>query len=317
MTTRTTASPRRRPLWDRIFAHPYLLLALAPLFWGGNAVAAKLANGEVLPFVLMIARFVGALLVVTPFALPHLKADWPELRKGWAWLFVYGALGFAAFNACLYVGATFTSAINASIEQASIPVFVLLGNFVIFRVRGTLLQIAGVVVTIIGVLVTATHGDLETIASFRFNVGDGLVLLACVLYSGYALTLRFRPKIHWLSFIFATVLGAVVGGFAFLFAFGGGLAPLASLATTSPKGWLLIVYVATFPSVLAQLCFAQGVTLIGPNRASLFNNLIPVFGTVLSVLIIGEQLEPYHLVAAVIVVVGIVLAEFSARPRAQ
>lgn len=309
------ATPRNRPLLMRIFAHPYLLLSLAPLFWGGNMVAAKLATGEVMPFVLLFSRFFGALMLVFPFALPHLKRDWPEMRKGWGWLLIYGAIGFAAFNACMYVAVTYTSAINASIEQASIPVFVLLGNFVIFRVRGRIVQIAGVVITIIGVMLTATHGDLPSIASFTFNIGDGLVLLACVFYASYALTLKFRPKIHWLSFIFATVMGAVLGAIFFLIAFGGGLAPLASLATTSLKGWLLIIYVATFPSIIAQLCFAQGVALIGPNRASVFNNLIPVFGTILSVIIIGEQLETYHFVAAVIVVAGIVMAEFSGRRK--
>jgi drug/metabolite transporter (DMT)-like permease len=299
-----------------LLAHPYLLLTLAPLFWGGNMVAAKLAVGIVPPFVLLFARFLGALLLVAPLALPHLKRDWPALRQAAGWLFLYGAVGFTAFNACLYVAASYTTAINSSIEQASIPVFVLIGNFALFGVRGKPLQIAGLVLTILGVMLVATHGDLETIMTFRFNVGDLLVLLACLIYAAYALTLRYRPAVHWLSFLGATMVGAVLGAGFFLVTLGGGFGALSALGATSPLGWAIIAYVALFPSLLSQLFFAQGVGMIGPNRASLFNNLIPVFGTILSVLVLGEGLEPYHLLAATIVVAGIVLAEVSARQAA-
>ena len=293
--------------------HPYLLLSLATLFWGGNMVAAKLAVGHITPFVLLFARFVGALLLVLPFAAPHMKAEARPLLKGWGWLLFYGAVGYAAFNACLYAGALFTTAINSSIEQASIPVFVLIANFLFFRVHGRLLQILGLVLTIVGVLLVATHGDLEAIAAFRFNLGDLLVLLACVIYAAYTLTLKYRPAVNWLSFLGATMVGAVIGAVVFLVTIGGGFSTLAALGHTDALGWAIIGYVAFLPSLLSQLFFAQGVGMIGPNRASIFNNLIPVFGTVLSVLVLGEALELYHFIAAAIVVVGIVLAEFSAR----
>ena len=309
---KATAAERNGPL-AAFLTHPYLLLTLASLFWGGNMVAAKLAVGAVPPFVLLFARFIGAALAVLPFALPHLRRDWPVLRRSWGWLLFYGAIGFAAFNACLYEGALFTTAINSSIEQASIPVFVLLGNFLFFGVRGRPLQIAGLLLTIFGVLLVATHGDLQTAAGFRFNAGDLLVLLACLIYAGYALTLRYRPAVHWLSFLGAAVGGAAIGSVFFLLVFGGGFGALSVLTTTGATGWGIIAYVALLPTLGSQLFFAQGLAQIGPNRASLFNNLIPVFGTILSVLILGEALEPYHLIAAAIVVGGIVLAEWTAR----
>jgi len=296
-----------------LLGHPYLLLTLAPLFWGGNMVAARMAVGVVSPFPLLLARFLIAAVLALILALPHLRRDWPAIKKSAGWLLFFGAVGYAAFNACLYAGATYTTAINSSIEQASIPVFVLLGNFLVFRVRGKPLQIAGVVITIVGVLLVATHGNLEAISTFRFNAGDLLVLLACLIYATYALTLKFRPKIHWMSFLATTMVGAVLGATVFLLTFGGGFGALTSLATTSPRGWGIIAYVAIFPSLGSQLFFAQGVTMIGANRASLFNNLIPVFGTILSVLVLRESLEPYHLVAAAIVILGILLAEWSAR----
>jgi drug/metabolite transporter (DMT)-like permease len=307
------ASPTRPARAGSPLHHPYLLLTLAPLFWGGNMVAAKLAVGVIPPFVLLAARFVAALVLVMPFAWPHLRAEMATLRRSWGWLLFYGAIGFAAFNACLYAGSQFTTAINSSIEQASIPVFVLIGNFLFFRVRGRPLQIVGLLVTILGVALVATHGDLAAVTSFTFNVGDLLVLLACLIYAAFTLTLKFRPAIHWLSFLGATMIGAVIGALAFLLLAGGGFAALSVLRTTPPEGWAIIAYVAVLPSLVSQMLFVEGVTLIGANRASLFNNLIPVFGTVLSVLILGESLEPYHIAAAVIVVAGIVMAEFAAR----
>lgn len=311
-----TGRAGRRHDWARFGAHPYLLLTLAPLFWGGNMVAAKLAVGTVSPFVLLAARFIGALVFVLPFAARPMWRQRRALLKAWPWLLFYGAAGYAGFNALLYAGVLYTTAINSSIEQASIPVFVLVGNFVFFRVRGRGLQIIGLILTIFGVTLVATHGDLTSIAAFRFNVGDLLVLLACVIYAAYALALKFRPAVDWMSFLGSTAISAALGALACLAFSPAGLGALAELQTTSSLGWGIILYVALLPSLIAQLCFAKGVDAIGPNRASLFNNLLPVFGTVLSVLIIGEQLEPYHLIAAVVVVAGIVLAEWSARRAA-
>lgn len=297
-----------------ILDKPYLLLVLTPLFWGGNMVAGKLAVGQIDPYVLIVLRWLGALLIVLPFCREPLRRDWPVIRRHWPILFLYGALGYATFNVLMYVAAYFTSAVNSSIEQALIPVLVMAANFVVFRVRSRPLQILGVVLTIFGVAVTATHGDFSRVVSMTVNFGDGLVLLACVAYAVYSLTLRYRPPMHWLSFLSTTCFAALIAGLIFQFAFGGGpMALVAGITKITPLGWGIVIFVASFPSVLSQLFYARGVELIGPNRASLFINLIPVFGTLLSILIIGEPIEGYHVVTAMLVAAGIVMAEWAAR----
>src|SRR5690606_4208827 len=126
--------------------------------------------------------------------------------------------------------------------------------------------------------------------------------------------LRFRPKLEWMSFLVATFLGAAIGAIGFQLGLGGGIGAFAAeLPTITPYGWLIVLYVVTLPSIVAQLFYARGVQLIGANRASLFINLIPVFGTVGSVLVLGEHLESFHLIAGALIIAGIVLAEWAAR----
>ncbi|MCB1518007.1 MAG: DMT family transporter [Hyphomicrobiaceae bacterium] len=294
--------------------HPYVLLVLAPVFWGGNITAGKLAVGQIAPEMLVLGRWVGASLILLPFAWNAIRRDWPKIMPGLPALFFYGALGFAGFNMAMYTAAAYTAAVNASIEQAAIPVLVLLGNFLIFSVRPRLLQIVGLILTIIGVIWVATHGEPARLLHLDVNFGDALVLLACLFYAAYSLTLRYRPDISWMSFIFITALSALVASLIFtMFSPGGIAATIPKAAEITPLGWACLAYVMVFPSILAQLCYARGLHLVGPNRASIFINLLPLTGTILSVLIIGERLEPFHMVAAILVIAGIVLAEYSVR----
>ncbi len=302
-----------RGIMARILDQPYLLLVLAPLFWGGNVVAAKLVVGEIDPFLLLTCRCVLATLFIMPFALPHLKIDRAEVRRTWPVLMAFGAIGYALFNVFLYVGLQTTTAVNSAIEQASLPMLILGANFVFFKVRATPLQILGVLLAISGVILTATHGEPLRLLTMDINVGDGFVILACLAYTGYTLALRFRPKVHIMSFMAVSFAGAAITSLVMLALFGGGLGQVASLAHATPTVWAVIAYVAIFPSMFSQVAYARGVELVGANRAAPSHNLIPVFGTLGSVLILGEVLQPYHFLAAAIIISGIVMAEWAAR----
>src|SRR5690606_22375530 len=189
-----------------------------------------------------------------------------------------------------YVGLTSTSAVNSAIEQAALPLLILGANFILFRVRARVIQIFGVLLAIFGVLLTATHGEPARLLTLDINAGDGFVILACLAYTAYTLGLKFRPKMHIMSFMAVTFFGAAVTGVLILAFFGGGLGKVAGLAGASPAVWAVIAYVAVFPSMFSQVAYARGVELVGANRAAPSHNLIPVFGTLGSVLILGEQL---------------------------
>lgn len=294
----------------------YGLLLMAPLFWSGNTIASKLAVGHIDPAVLNFFRWLLAFLLIAPFALKHLRRDWPAVRRSLWLLLAYGFLGMGLFNFLIYSAPHFTTAVNMSIEQAAIPVLVMLGNFVAFRVRSRWPQILGVALTIWGVALVATHGEPARVLSLSVNQGDVLTLTACLLYAAYSLTLRYRPDIHWLSFLATTFAGAALAAVVLHLAFAGGPGPTA-LADVGARGWTIVAYTALFPSIVAQLCYAVSVGRVGPNRASLFINLIPVFGTLMSVLLLSEAFQLYHVVASAFVVVGIGLAEYSARTRPE
>lgn len=307
----------KRGITAGILDQPYLLLVLAPLFWGGNVVAAKLVVGEISPFLLLACRCVLATLFIIPFSWRHLRADWDEVKRSWPVLMAFGIVGYALFNALLYIGLTMTTAVNSAIEQASLPMLILGANFLIFRVRANLLQIIGVLLAIFGVALTATHGDPSRLLRMDINLGDGFVILACFSYTAYTLALRFRPKVHVFSFMAVSFFGAATAAVIMLALFGGGLGTVATLPQMSPTVWLVIAYVATFPSMFSQIAYARGVELVGANRAAPSHNLIPVFGTLGSVIILGEHLEAYHFLAAAIIITGIVLAEWAARRSQQ
>ena len=164
----------------------YIFLTITALCWGCNAVFGRLAVGEVSPMALVTLRWLGVLLLLFIFARGYIQRDWHILRNHLVFAAILGVLGFTAFNALFYIAAHSTTAVNIGIIQGSVPVFVLLSMFVIYRARFTVLQLSGVVITMVGVTLVASNGQLERLAALAFNFGDLLMVLACLCYALYA-----------------------------------------------------------------------------------------------------------------------------------
>jgi drug/metabolite transporter (DMT)-like permease len=290
----------------------YVLLLLTALFWGGNAVAGKLAIGHVSPMLLTAARWGFALVVLLAIGLPRLLEDRRTIRAHLWLLAGLGTFGFTVFNLALYSALLYTTAINVSIEQAGMPMLIFLANFLLFGTRVTWAQITGFLLSIAGIALTASHGDPARLLKLDVNFGDALMLLAVLVYGGYTVALRFKPAIHWQS------LMIVLCGSAFITSIPFAAAEFWYGATIVPdtRGWAVIAYTALFPSIAAQVFYIRGVELIGSNRAGLFVNLVPIFGTLLSILILGEVFQTYHAMAIALVLGGIWLAERSGRKLA-
>lgn len=287
----------------------FVLLTLATLFFGGNTIASKLTVGEVSPMVVVLMRWIIVSLLMCVTLRNKLAAEWPVIRLHLPRLAMMAIFGFIGFNSLFYISAHYTNAINMGIIQGSIPVLVLLGTLVFFHQRIAGLQVLGILVTVAGVILVASHGDLMSLAALEFNPGDGIMVIACVCYAGYTLALRDRPPLSGLVFFTMLSIFAVIGTLPLI------TYEIVAGTVQWPtfKGWLVIFYIALFPSCLSQIFFIRGVELIGPARAGVFINLVPVFGAILAVLILGESFQLFHAVALVLVLGGIWLSEKKAR----
>ncbi|MER2535730.1 MAG: DMT family transporter [Rhizobiaceae bacterium] len=283
----------------------YILLALTTLFWAGNAVAGKLAVGHISPMLLNLVRWVAAAVVLGLLARDKLRGDWPAAKRNAGLLLALGFSGMTVFSGGLYFALLSTSAINASIMQASMPLVVFVVSFLMYGTKTSLGQAAGFVLSLIGVAITVSHGDLWRLSEMDLNRGDAVMVVAIISYGLYTVALRRRPAMHWQTFMFALMVAAAVTSMPpALIEWWAGRS-----GWPTPQGWAITAFVGIFPSLLAQVFFVRGVELIGPNRAGLFLNLVPIFGTLLSILILGETFHLYHALALVLVLGGIGLAE--------
>jgi drug/metabolite transporter (DMT)-like permease len=306
----TDSEAGARPAAFALFwTSPTLLLTLTTLMWGGNSVAGRMAVGEISPMALVFARWGIACVCLLIAARANLKQDLAVLRHRWPYVVCAGILGFTAFNALFYIAAHRTSAVNISILQGLIPGLVAIGAWRFFGVRLRAFQGVGILLTMVGVTLVAARGDLANLRALNFNDGDLMMIVGSIIYAVYTLMLRQRPPATSLGLFAAMAIVAFVT-----------TAPLFVLEIVrgdafwpTPKGWATLVYVAIFPSLIAQIFYIRGIQLIGPSRAGVFVNLLPIFGALLAVLILNEPFGLYHAVALGLVVVGIFIAERSAR----
>jgi drug/metabolite transporter (DMT)-like permease len=297
------ASPRgqkQRGLFDQ----PYLLLSLTSLFWAGNTILGRYVVGHVPPITLACVRWGGALLIVLPFAAPHLARDWPTIRKRAGTMVVLAFSGFAGYNALAYYGLQYTTAIHALLLLSAAPLFVALWSFMLFGDRLTPRQAGGIGISLAGVLVIISHGSLALLIGVGFNQGDAWILIALVIYAYYVAVLRNRPPMHPLSFLAVAMgTGALILSPAMAWELGSGKTLVLDAVSVA-----CFIFVSVFPSLLGYLFLNRGVALIGANRAAPFIHLVPVFGSVMAVAFLGERFELYHGIGYALVFGGITVA---------
>jgi drug/metabolite transporter (DMT)-like permease len=301
----TDATAPRAGLFQFAWASPILLLVLTTLIWSGHSIVGRLAVGQIGPMTLVCLRWAVALVPILMTARPALRRDWPALRARWLYVTVMGALGYTAFNALFYVAAHKTSALNLSIIQGGVPALVLIGARVFLGLRFTPLQGFGALVTMVGVAAIAAQGDPARLAALAFNMGDVLMLVAVVFYAGFTVGLREKPQISGLSLLAGMAVAAFITSIPLMIwevASGGFIWP-------TPTGFMALVYAALGPAFIAQVMYMRGVELIGPGRAGVFVNLVPVFGAIMAVVLLGEPFAAYQIIALVLVVGGIAVAQ--------
>jgi drug/metabolite transporter (DMT)-like permease len=291
----------------------FMLLALATLFWAGNWVLGRALRETFEPNALNFWRWLIAALVLAPFAVPRLRGRWGAIRRDAGLLLLLSFLGVALFQSLVYTGLKTTTAVNAVLLNSSVPAFMLLCSWAIERERATRRQIAGMLISLAGILVILSRGDPASLARLELHPGDAVILLAMPVWGVYSVLLKRRPReLDGVAFLFVIS----VTGVALL------LPAFAIEALYAPPRWpgaagvAAAFYVALAASVGAFICWNRGVAVVGANAAGFTIHLLPAFATVLAILFLGESFRPFHALGIATILAGVLVATRSAPARA-
>lgn len=292
----------------------YLMLALVALLWAANTNIARATAEEVPPMALTFWRLFLSTLILAPFAA---RIAWRKRQVIWQHFWLLNGLAFlsmAAFNALVYLGMQYTVAINGNLLQGSIPICILLAGLIFARHRVTARQGIGVALGMAGLMAIVIRGDIALLLQMQINPGDPLVFLGVFCSATYAVYLFKRPEeldlatFMFLAMFFSTfhILPFFVAEHVWFRAM-----PLTETAL------LTVGFIALFPSVLAQLLFAEGIKRLGPAKAGYMIYLTPVFGVIMAIAILGEPFRTYHAVGIALIATGIWLATFAGKSKAE
>jgi drug/metabolite transporter (DMT)-like permease len=296
----------------RLAVSPYLLLTLTPFFWACNWIVGRGLATDIPPMAMTFLRWGFALAILAPFALPHVRREWPIVRRNWKILAMLGTIGVGTHNAIAYLGLNYTTATNGVILNSFIPVMIVAFSWLFLRERLSAAQLTGVGVSLSGVLAILSGGSLAALLAFRLNGGDLLIIVSMAMWSIYTIALRWKPGgLHMLTFLFVLIC---VGELAVLPLFLGEMALIRSPRLTLADV-LALAAVGMFSSVLAYIFWNRGVEMVGANVAGLFVHLMPAFGIVLAWLFLGERLEMFHVAGIALIVGGIAItSRYGRRP---
>lgn len=291
----------------------FLLLGLVMLFWAGNAIVGRAVSEDVPPFTLSLIRWLGALTFLAPFAIAPVRKDLPVIRQHWLIIVVLGLLGVGMFNAMLYTGLHHSTATNALLILAAIPPLVVLVDRLVFGVRSQWLQIAGTVLSILGVAVIVFRGELAAALALELGGGDIILLGAALVWALYTSLLRLRPAIAPTSLIATTfAVGALATVPLALWESHQGLHVVWSWPVVGA-----LFYVALLPSLVSFFIYNNAAQVVGPARAGQAITMMPVFGAFLSALLLGEALHSYHALGIGMICAGIAVGAWALRQAAQ
>ena len=298
----------RQPVLTRLL--PYLLLVLCNLFWAGNWVTGRAVRESFGPLAFNFWRWAIAIVVLAPFVLPKVLRHWPDIRRHWQILAALAVCGVVMFQSMIYLGLRSTIAINAVLINSTLPVSMVLISWLILRETVTVRQIAGLVVSMAGVLVIVTRGEATHWDDMRFAMGDFWIMLAMPVWALYSVLLRRRPP--ELDGMTLVLVLAVMG------------LPLLGLGYAIESIWIPpqvptlpavagVLYVGLFASVAAFACWNAAVAAVGPNVAGFSIHLLPAFGTLLAIAFLGERFEAFHLWGVLGIFAGVALATLGKR----
>ncbi|WP_439826912.1 DMT family transporter [Aeromonas enteropelogenes] len=287
---------------------PILFPLLAILIWAANTVVSKAAAGVVDPAAISFYRWVIAALALSPFCLPQLWRRRSEIRPWFGKLLVLSLLGMVLYQCLAYYAAHSTSATNMGVIGSLLPLLTLLQGALFFGQRPGKQALLGMSLSLFGVFWLLGQGRPLALLHSGINPGDGMMLLGAASYALYGLLIRrwqlpFGP---WLN-LYLQILMAVLL-----------LVPVAlsaeSLAVPR-EGWGMVLFAGIASSLFAAYCWMRGLATLGPERTSVFMNLMPLCTALIAVITLGEPIHGYHLLGGSLILGDVMLAQ--RKPKAR
>lgn len=288
----------------------FLLAIIATLLWSGNFIIARKVSHTISPISLAFYRWACASLVLFPFAYKKVITELPHFKANWKILSLIALTGIALFNTFVYVAGHNTTAINmALIGTTSSPIFATIMAVVFLKERLSFYRIIGMILCILGIVLLISKGSWEVLLSFKFSSGDAWILAGAFAFAVYNILVRKKPiHISALSFLLIIFVFGTLMLFPF-FILEQSIVKASIEWSNSLIGSILYLGIGT--SVLAFWCWNLAISKLGAGRTVLFGNLIPIFSTLEAVLILGEAITPIHFYSGILVIAGLVIANFS------
>ncbi|MGB3291065.1 MAG: DMT family transporter [Burkholderiaceae bacterium] len=286
-----------------------LLLLVPPLLWAGNAVLGRVVIDMVPPLTLNFLRWVAAFIILLPLGHSVLRRG-SGLWRLWKRYALLGLLGVGLYNTLQYMALHTSTPINVTLVAASMPLWMMLIGLLFFGTRIGGHQLAGVALSMAGVLVVLSHGQWQQLLAMRFVAGDIFMIVAAIVWAFYSWLLTRDDGAGGIRRSWATLLLAQI---FFGVLWSGGFAAGEWALTDAQIHWswglgAALLYFAVGPSIVAYRCWGAGVGRVGPTVAGFFNNLMPLFAALMSAAFLGETPQAYHAVAFLLIVGGIVLS---------
>ena len=284
----------------------YILLILTTLFWSGNFIVGKAASlFEIPPFTLNFYRWVFAWLILAPFTLPEIIRKKNYILENIGLIIILGITSVTIFNSIVYYSLNFTQVISGVLTISTIPVMIIFFSW-LFKIEKTnIYQISGVIFSLLGVVVIIAKADLDILLNLNFNKGDLWMVVAMFSWAIYSALLKKKKfELSQLSLL-QTIISA---GLIFLLPTYLIELALGYKASIHLPFVLTLTYVVVFPGLTSFIFWIKGISIIGSNRSGIFLHLMPIFSTILAIIIFKEKFMTYHLIGAILIITGIYLS---------
>ena len=284
----------------------YLFLILTTLFWAGNFIVGEQASRfDIPPFTLNFYRWTFAWLILAPFTIKEIIEKKNHIIENIKLIIVLGITSITIFNSIVYYSLNFTQVISGVLMISTIPVMIIVFCWLLKIEKSNIYQILGVIFSLFGVIVIITKADLVILLNLNFNKGDLWMVVAMFSWAMYSALLRKKKlEISQLSLLQIIISAGLV------FLFPAYLIELSLGHKTSIHlpFILILTYVVLFPGLASFIFWIKGISIIGSNRAGIFLHLIPIFSTIMAIIILKEKFMFYHLIGALLIVTGIILS---------